>query len=392
LTPRPLASKEDVMSLGPRVDQIGSLLRPPALREAGIRNMQGQLPDDDLRVIQDESVRAVIAAQEAHGVPVLTDGEFRRRNFVDSVATSVTGLERWREGWARRFLAEVEHRARPGFTAPPPQVADAQPATGRLTFVRNTPLAEWRLSSSLTPRPVKVTVLAPHRVAMCVDVAASAPVYHDIEAVLDDAAAAVREIVAGLRDAGCPYVQLDAPSYVAFLDADRRAALEAQGVDPAALLEKVIRAENAAVAGIDGLTIGIHICRGNRPGATWGRGPYDAIAEQVFSSIAHQRLLLEYDTERAGGFEPLRFVPKGKVAVLGLVSTKSPVVETVDQIRRRVDEAARFLPLEQLAISPQCGFSSDIAGPPVPEDSQWRKLEVLNQAARQIWGSIGAIG
>ena len=369
-----------------RVDQVGSLLRPPPLRDAVVRSMQGQVSDAELDAVEDEAVRDIIAAQEAHGFPILTDGEFRRRNFVDSVATSVTGMERWREGWAKRFLAEIDHRAKPGFTAPTPQVADARPATGRLRLVRNTPLAEWRRSSALTSLPVKVTVLAPQRVAQCIDVAASKGIYADLDEVMTDAAAAIHEIVVQLRDAGCPYVQLDAPSYVAFLDADRRAHLEAQGSDLAALLEQVIRAENAAVAGVEGLTIGIHICRGNRPAARWGSGPYDAIAEQLFPAIAHQRLLLEYDTERAGGFEPLRFVPKGKVAVLGVVSTKSAEVETVDQVRRRVDEAAQFLPLEQLAISPQCGFSSDVGGPPVPEDAQWRKLDVLTEAARLIWG------
>jgi 5-methyltetrahydropteroyltriglutamate--homocysteine methyltransferase len=369
-----------------RVDQIGSLLRPPRLREAALRNMQGQISEAELRAVQDEAVRDVVAAQAAHGVPVLTDGEFRRRTFIDSVATSVSGMDRWREGWAARFLAEIEHRGQPGFIAPPPQVADAQPATERIRLVRNTPLAEWRQTSALTDRPVKMTVVAPLRVAQCIDVEASRPIYGDLEAVLSDVAAAIHQMVIELRDAGCPYVQLDAPGYTAFLDAERRAALEARGVDIAAMLDQVIRAENAAVAGIDGLTIGLHICRGNRPGAKWGTGPYDAIAEQLFPAVAHQRLLLEYDTERAGGFEPLRHVPKGKVAVLGLVSTKSPVVETVDQVRRRVDEAAQFLPLEQLAISPQCGFSSDVGGPPVPEEAQWRKLEVLNEAARLIWG------
>jgi 5-methyltetrahydropteroyltriglutamate--homocysteine methyltransferase len=327
----------------------------------------------------------VVADQEAHDVAVLTDGEFRRRTFIDSVATSVTGLEAWRKGWADRFVAEFSHREEPGFTAPPPQVADAQPATARIRKTGNTPLDEWRRTSALTTRPVKTTIAAPLRVAQCIDWRASSPFYEDQEQVLNDAAAAIHDMVAELRDAGCPYVQLDAPGYTAFLDPDRRAQLEAQGVDLAAMLEQVIAAENAAVAGIDGLTIGLHICRGNRPGAKWGRGPYDAIAEQLFPAVSHTRLLLEYDTERAGGFEPLRFVPRDKIAVLGLVSTKSAEVETVDQIRRRVDEAAQFLPLEQLAISPQCGFSSDVGGPPVPADAQWRKLETLNEAARLIW-------
>ena len=370
-----------------RVDQVGSLLRPPRLREAAVGNMQGQVTDGDLRALADEAVRDVVASQEAHAVPVLTDGEFRRRTFIDSVATSVTGMERWRAGWAQRFLGELQHREEPGFSAPAPQVADAQPATERIRLVRNTPLDEYRRTAALTDQPVKVTVVAPLRAAQCIDVAASKPIYDDLDELLSDVATAIHEMVVQLRDAGCGYVQLDAPGYTAFLDADRRAQLEAKGVDLAAMLEQVIRAENAAIEGIDGLTIGLHICRGNRPGAKWGTGPYDAIAEQLFPSVAHERLLLEYDTERAGGFEPLRFVPKGKVAVLGLVSTKSPEVESVDLLRHRIEEAARYLPLEQLAISPQCGFSSDVGGPPVSEDAQWRKLEVLNEVARLTWGS-----
>jgi 5-methyltetrahydropteroyltriglutamate--homocysteine methyltransferase len=369
-----------------RVDHVGSLLRPSRLRDTFVRHMRGQASDTELRQEQDDAVRGVLAQQEQHGIPIQTDGEFRRRNFVHSVADSVTGLENWKRAWSQRFLAEHEQRHAPGFSAPPPQVADAQPATGRLTLAHNAPLAEYTFAAPLSTHTVKVTLAAPHRVAQCVDVAASQPIYGTLNEVLMDAAAALRGMVLQLQAAGCSYVQLDAPSYAAFLDPRRRAQLEVQGVDLSKLLGDVIRAENAAVAGVEGLTLGLHVCRGNRPGAQWGSGPYDAIAEQLFPSVTHNRLLLEYDTERAGGFEPLRFVPRDKTVVLGVVSTKASEVETVDQIAHKVDQAAKILPLDQLAISPQCGFSSDVGGPPMTVDTQWRKLDALQEAARQIWG------
>ncbi len=189
-----------------------------------------------------------------------------------------------------------------------------------------------------------------------------------------------------LTQAGCRYVGIDGPGYTAYVDADSIAAMRARGEEPMATMERSIGADNEVIANFPGVTFGIHICRGNRQSMWHREGKYDAIAEKLFNGLNHQRLLLEYDTARAGGFEPLRFVPKGKIAVLGLITTKMGRVETVDELRRRIDDAARFLPLDQLALSPQCGFASSIRGNLLSEDEQFRKLDVMLETARRVWG------
>jgi 5-methyltetrahydropteroyltriglutamate--homocysteine methyltransferase len=202
-------------------------------------------------------------------------------------------------------------------------------------------------------------------------------------------------MVRGLVEAGCRYIQIDAPGYTAYVDPPSLERMRARGEDPDANLERSIQADNAVIEGFEGVTFGIHFCRGNprtidpatgRVMPQWHRvGSYDAIAERLFNGVRHHRLLLEYDSERAGGFEPLRFVPQDKVAVLGLVTTKSEDIEPADELKRRIDEAARYLPLEQLALSPQCGFGG--TGPVVlPEEIQWRKLQRVVEVARSVWG------
>jgi 5-methyltetrahydropteroyltriglutamate--homocysteine methyltransferase len=186
--------------------------------------------------------------------------------------------------------------------------------------------------------------------------------------------------------AGCRYVQIDAPGYTAYVDEPSLAAMRSRGEDPMRNLERSLAADAAVVRGFDGVTFGIHLCRGNQHSMWHREGHYDAIAERLFNALPHQRLLLEYDSPRAGSFEPLRLVPKGKVCVLGLVSTKVPELETPDALARRIDEAARYLPLEQLALSPQCGFASDVVGNRITEDDQKRKLELVVQTARSVWG------
>ena len=195
-----------------------------------------------------------------------------------------------------------------------------------------------------------------------------------------------REIIRGLIDAGCHYVQIDAPGYTAYVDAPSLEAMRSRGEDPQANFNRSLQADNAVLEGFDDVTFGIHLCRGNQRSMWHREGTYDEIAERLLNELKHDRFLFEYDTPRAGGFEPLRFLPKGKIMVLGLVSTKVPRLETVDELKRRIDEAARYVPLEQLAISPQCGFSSDVVGNLINEDDQKRKLEVVVETARQVWG------
>jgi 5-methyltetrahydropteroyltriglutamate--homocysteine methyltransferase len=194
-------------------------------------------------------------------------------------------------------------------------------------------------------------------------------------------------MVEQLAGAGCPYIQMDAPSYTAYVDASSLEKMRRQGLDPVARLARSMEADNSVIAGIAGPVFGIHLCRGNVRSMWHREGGYDAIAEQLFNGLRHQRYLLEYDTGRAGGFEPLRFVPKGKTVVLGLVSTKVPALETADHLMRRIEEASRYLAIEQLALSPQCGFSSNIVGNLVTEDDQWRKLELVERVAADVWRS-----
>jgi 5-methyltetrahydropteroyltriglutamate--homocysteine methyltransferase len=195
-----------------------------------------------------------------------------------------------------------------------------------------------------------------------------------------------RQIVSSLIDAGCRYVQIDAPGFTAYVDPPSLAQMRARGEDPEQNFARSLKAEAALVADYPGVTFGIHLCRGNQRSMWHREGAYDAIAERLFNELPHQRFLLEYDTARAGSFAPLRFVPKGRVVVLGLVSTKGPELESLDTLTRRIDEASKFLPLDQLALSPQCGFASDVVGNLLGPDDQRRKLERVVETARAVWG------
>jgi len=207
-----------------------------------------------------------------------------------------------------------------------------------------------------------------------------------MDAFLADVVAIERQIVTSLVDAGCRYVHIDAPGFTAYVDEPSLQQMRARGEDPERNLDRSLKAEAAVIADYSGTVFGIHLCRGNQRSMWHREGTYDAIAERLFNELPHQRFLLEYDSPRAGSFAPLRFVPKGSVVVLGLVSSKVPEIESVDALKRRIDEASRFVPLEQLAISPQCGFASDVIGNLLSPDDQKRKLERVVEVARQVWG------
>ena len=194
-----------------------------------------------------------------------------------------------------------------------------------------------------------------------------------------------RQMIEALADAGCRYVHIDAPGYTAYVDEPSLAQMRARGEDPKENFARSLKADAAVIANFPGVTFGIHLCRGNQRSMWHREGTYDAIAEKLFNELPHDRLLLEYDSPRAGSFAPLRFVPKGKVVVLGLVSTKVPEIESVDDLKRRIDEASKHLPLNQLALSPQCGFASDVVGNLISADDQRRKLERVVEVARQVW-------
>jgi 5-methyltetrahydropteroyltriglutamate--homocysteine methyltransferase len=384
-----------------RVDQVGSLVAPQGLMDVFARHARGGASDADLREAQDAAIRDVIRKQDSIGLPVLTDGEFRRRNFQDSFANAVSGFDVPPDAAALTDWREPNsplRRTEQDFSAAGPALVTRRAAVARLRLTHNVVLDEYRFAASATARPVKVSLIGPDRIAQRFAWERSQAVYKDRDQFMADVVAIERQMIRELVDAGCRYVHIDAPGLTAYIDKVSLERMRARGEDPDRNLERAIEAENAIIAGFDGVTFGLHICRGNPRGADpatgkvmpqWHReGHYDAIAERLFQTLDHQRLLLEYDSERAGGFAPLRFVRKGAVAVLGLVTTKNADLETAEYLERRIDEAARHLPLEQLALSPQCGFSSGVGGIQLAEDEQWRKFERIIETAAAVWGCM----
>ncbi|GAC1315411.1 MAG: 5-methyltetrahydropteroyltriglutamate--homocysteine S-methyltransferase [Ktedonobacteraceae bacterium] len=379
-----------------RVDQVGSLLRPPSLKEAFVKHEQGLLDDAALRAAQDEAIRAVVARQESHHLPIVTDGEYRRINCMASFA-EVAGYELWKSHWEplpspeeKALATRVEQRqAREssGGRGRDPMHSVRQPATQRLRLLRNRPLEEFQFTQHLTHTPAKVTLIGPDRIIQRFASEQSQEVYASVEEFVADVVAIERQMIAALAQAGCHYIQMDEPGYTAYIDEREQTEMRTRGEDPIANMERSMQAGNEVIANFPDVTFGVHICRGNRRSYWLREGTYDAIAERLFNSLEHQRFLLEYDTERAGGFAPLRFVPKKKCVVLGLITTKTGRLETVDELTRRIEEAAHYISIEQLALSPQCGFASELGGNLLSEEEQWRKLDIMLETAARIWGS-----
>ena len=373
-----------------RTDVVGSLLRPNHLKQAYAEREQKKIGDDDLRRIEDDAIREAVRLQEEAGLDVITDGEYRRLNFQDSFAASVSGFEARAVNLS--FMESLSREGKPLQRWDPYHVADGaailqrRPVSQKLRLVRNLPLEEYSFVSGVARQPAKVTLVGPDRIVQRFDYQNSKSVYWSTEDFVADVVRIEREMIRSLIDAGCRYVQIDAPSYTAYVDGPSLDEMRERGEDPMKNLMRSIQADNEVLRLFDGVTFGIHLCRGNQRSMWHREGSYDAIAEALFGGLQHDRFLLEYDSPRAGTFEPLRFVPKGKVVVLGLVSTKVPALETVDDLKSRIDRASKYLPLEQLAISPQCGFASDVVGNLISEDDQKRKLEVVVETARQVWG------
>lgn len=370
-----------------RVDLVGSLLRPVKLKETFDKWGRGEVGDDELQAVQDQAIREVVARQEAHQLPVVVDGEFRRTNFMESFSV-VAGVEEWQSGVRsyHSILARRDTATSGTEKGQDPILLNRKRVTEKLRLVRNRLLDDYRFTQSLTPRPVKVTLIGPDRITQCFDSEASRAVYATVDEFVADVVSVEREMVRQLAVEGCRYIGIDAPGYTAYVDGQSLAAMRARGEDPRANMQRSIRADNEVIGRFDSVTFGIHLCRGNRQ-SMWHRdGTYDAIAEELFNGLHHPRLLLEYDTGRAGSFEPLRFVPKGKTVVLGLITTKSGRVESVDELTRRIEEASRHIAIEQLALSPQCGFASSIMGNLLSEDEQFRKLDVMLETAAKVWG------
>jgi 5-methyltetrahydropteroyltriglutamate--homocysteine methyltransferase len=375
-----------------RTDVVGSLLRPAYLKEARERFDDTKIDAQELRRVEDQAVNEAVRLQESVGLDVVTDGELRRLNFQDSFGASVTGFD---AGQASvRFYEQRVQGSRPlQRWAIPEQgetkgtaISQRRPVAERLRLAKNKPLGEYRFASGVAQKPVKVTLIGPDRITQRFDYQNSLSIYPTIDEFVAEVVEIEREMIRGLVDAGCPYVQIDAPGYTAYVDPPSLEAMRKRGEDPWQNFSRSLRADNEVINGFTGVTFGIHLCRGNQRSMWHREGTYDEIAEKLLNELRHDRFLLEYDTPRAGSFEPLRFLPRGKTVVLGLVSTKVSEMETVDGLKRRIDEATKYVSLDQLAISPQCGFSSDVVGNLIREDDQKRKLEVVVETARQVWG------
>jgi 5-methyltetrahydropteroyltriglutamate--homocysteine methyltransferase len=381
-----------------RIDHIGSLVRPAKLRDAFARYDRGQASREELAKAQDDAIRDVIQKQEAHGFAVVTDGEFRRHNFQESFSECVTGFDVPKSISLYYEKRDVNQnpfeRAEQNFDEAGPAIVTRRGVVERLKLLRNLPLEEYRYAQGVAKVPVKVTVLGPDRIAQRFKWETSLNVYKGLDDFVEHVVQIERQIIAALVKAGCRYIQIDAPGYTAYVDKISLDRMRSRGEDPERNLQRSIDADNALIDGFPGVTFGIHICRGNartidpKTGKLvpqWHReGSYDAIAEKLFNSLKHQRILLEYDSERAGTFEPLRLVPKNKIVVLGLVSTKNSDMETVEDLKRRIDQAGKFLPVDQLALSPQCGFGG-LDSKVLSEGEMWKKLDTIVETARQVW-------
>jgi 5-methyltetrahydropteroyltriglutamate--homocysteine methyltransferase len=260
------------------------------------------------------------------------------------------------------------------------------PAHAKLRLKRNRPLQEWRFAQEQTSTPAKVTVIGPDRVSTLHHLGHPDDVYESAEEFLADVVRVEREMIGQLVEAGCTYVHIDEPGFTAYADEASIEVLRSRGDDPVVNMRRSVEANNALIDGWpDDVTFGVHLCRGNRESQWHREGTYDAIAEGVLGELRYDRLMLEYDTARAGGFEPLRFVRDDAVVVLGLLTTKTGELEAADEIKRRIEEASAYVPVERLALSTQCGFASGISGNLITEDEQWRKLERVLQVAQDVW-------
>jgi 5-methyltetrahydropteroyltriglutamate--homocysteine methyltransferase len=369
-----------------RADQVGSLRRPEALTAARERLLGphdldhnfGTHGNAELRRLEDEAIRETVRLQEGVGLRSITDGEFRRRIWWSEFLLSLEGVAGTYRG-AERF------RDKTGHEVPAPRID----VTRRIRWAKSVNVEPFRFLKSVTRCTPKVTLPAPQTLYhFATRDTISRQAYPELAAIWDDLVEAYGAELRALAEAGCTYVQLDEVVTSCLCDERQRAKLRQRGDDPDAFLGHYTRAINRIAAQKPpGMTLAMHTCRGNYQGHWMAEGGYDPIAERVFNEIRVDAFFLEYDSPRAGGFEPLRFMPRDKVVVLGLVSTKTPELEPAELLKKRIEEAARYVPLENLCLSPQCGFSSNYLGNPVTIDDQRRKLELVVQVAEAVWGS-----
>lgn len=359
-----------------RAEHVGSLLRPKALTEAFRLHNRGDMDDVAFHAAQDEAVREVAALQADVGLRMATDGEFRRGSYWGHFIGPVEGLSVKEAVYTFRD----DHGHEQAFIAPHIE--------GPVRRARGISTAEFAFLNAVTDAVPKITLPSPPTFHFWRGGAAFSPGSYDTPAAFfEDFARVYREEIAELAGLGARYIQLDEVPLAMLCDGNVQAQVRAAGEDPDTLVGLYVEAINAAVAGRpDGMTVGLHLCRGNFKGKYLSEGGYEPVAERLFNDIAVDAFFLEYDTARAGDFSPLRLVPEGKHVVLGLMSSKLPELESVADLVARIDDAARYVPLERLSLSPQCGFASAVSGNPVTIDIERQKLARVVETAVQVWG------
>jgi 5-methyltetrahydropteroyltriglutamate--homocysteine methyltransferase len=359
-----------------RADHVGSFLRPPALKEARAKRARGEIGAAQLREIEDRAIIDVIRKQEEVGLQLATDGELRRSWYQFDFFEKLGGVEKYTVGEGIKFHGVVTK-------------AESVRVIGKVEFSGHPHIEDFKFLKAHTKVMPKMTIPAPSTLHFRQGrQSISKEVYPDLDGYFSDVAAAYRKAIRAFYDAGCRYLQLDDTAWSMICDPKEREQSKARGDDPDSLPARYAEMTNAALAGKPAdMTVGIHSCRGNFRSTFIASGGYEFVAEQLFANVNIDAYFLEYDTERAGGFEPLRFIPKGdKQVVLGLVSSKFGTLENKDDIRRRIDEATRYVALDQLCLSPQCGFSSTEEGNILAEEEQWAKLRLIVALAEEVWG------
>jgi 5-methyltetrahydropteroyltriglutamate--homocysteine methyltransferase len=358
-----------------RADHVGSLLRPPALKQAFRRLATKEIGDAEFAELMDQCIRDAVALQEDVGLQVVTDGEFRRGSYWGRFVERTEGFEIKPASF--KFRNDQGHEVE--FTAPY--------AKGKIGRKRPLALDEYQFLHGVTKVTGKITLPAPSTMHFyrCNDFADEA-VYKDVDTFFTDLAAIFKQEIAEIAKAGCRYIQLDEVAVALLCDPGIRDVIARSGMKPDTLVDLYIDSINQAVAECPAeVVIGVHMCRGNFKGHYLGAGGYESVAERFFANTKVNHFLLEYDTPRAGDFAPLRFVPKSRGVVLGLISSKTPVLESMDVLKQRTQEATRYIDLDRLAIGPQCGFASTVAGNPLTETDEQAKLALIVEAAKAIW-------
>ncbi|MBV9611584.1 MAG: hypothetical protein JO091_03890 [Acidobacteriaceae bacterium] len=357
-----------------RADHVGSFLRPQELLDARSNGTSA----GQLREIEDRHILRLLAKQQELGFNIFTDGELRRKNFMSDFTDAVAGFD---------MQDAVQRSWDAGSTAPVSSITGI--VTSKLRKLRPLTGHEVPFLQTHSPGAVKITLPSPTQFpAISFKRGVTENAYADHSALLRDVVDVTKTEMESLAASVIDYIQIDAPRYSYFIDPKWRDWIRTElRQEPDAVLSEYVAADNScfAAARKSGVTLAIHLCRGNNRSHWYAEGGYDAIAEQLFSTLDVDRFLLEYDDERSGSFEPLRFVPKNKTVVLGLISTKRPALEDAAALRRRIDEASRYVPIENLALSPQCGFASTMEGNLLSEEEQWAKMRLVAETARQVW-------